>query len=167
MSRLEVLIFSLERLEKYYKLLDDPERYLLRKSIDELKLSEMYDIDRFTHMKTIGENIKKIILEYDKTNSISKLIVYDADRDIQAMVELTSILGVGISTAREWISKNIYTITDLRMALAKKAVKLNNMQTIGSWKEFQGAPQRPPEIFGLVWYWYNDATLKPTMVNPD
>jgi hypothetical protein len=39
-------------------------------------------------------------------------------------------------------------------------------EAIKSWKEYNGAPQRPPEIFGVVWYWYNDATLKPTMLNP-
>jgi hypothetical protein len=35
--------------------------------------------------------------------------------------------------------------------------------TKGSWKEFPGAPQRPPEIFGVNWYWYNDKKLRPTM----
>jgi len=39
-------------------------------------------------------------------------------------------------------------------------------ETTKSWKEYPGAPQRPPEIFGVVWYWYNDILLKPTLTNP-
>jgi hypothetical protein len=38
--------------------------------------------------------------------------------------------------------------------------------TNGSWKEHAGAPQRPPEIFGVTWYWYDDKELKPTMTDP-
>lgn len=34
-----------------------------------------------------------------------------------------------------------------------------------SWKEYPGAPQRPPEIFGIAWYWYDDTKLTPTMAN--
>lgn len=35
--------------------------------------------------------------------------------------------------------------------------------TTQKWREYPGAPQRPPEIFGVDWYWYNDASLQPTM----
>lgn len=37
--------------------------------------------------------------------------------------------------------------------------------TTKSWKEYPGAPQRPPEVFGVVWYWYDDPALKPTMAD--
>jgi hypothetical protein len=37
--------------------------------------------------------------------------------------------------------------------------------TKGSWKEYPGVPQRPPEIFGPVWYWYDDLSLKPAMAD--
>ena len=37
--------------------------------------------------------------------------------------------------------------------------------THGSWKEYPGAPQRPPEIFGITWYWYDDKKLTPAMAN--
>jgi hypothetical protein len=40
-----------------------------------------------------------------------------------------------------------------------------NSRTTGSWKEYTGAPQRPPEIFGVVWYWYDDKALAPTMAD--
>ncbi len=38
-------------------------------------------------------------------------------------------------------------------------------ETTQQWREYPGAPQRPPEIFGVDWYWYNDPSLKPTMAN--
>ncbi len=40
-----------------------------------------------------------------------------------------------------------------------------NNRTTGVWKEYLGAPQRPPEIFGLIWYWYDDTALLPTMAD--
>ena len=33
--------------------------------------------------------------------------------------------------------------------------------TTGSWSENPGAPQRPPEIYGHTWYWYDDPKLLP------
>lgn len=39
--------------------------------------------------------------------------------------------------------------------------------TTQQWREYPNAPQRPPEIFGLDWYWYNDKSLKPTMLTLD
>jgi len=38
-------------------------------------------------------------------------------------------------------------------------------QATRSWKEYPGAPQRPPEIFGVAWYWFDDTRLIPTMAN--
>lgn len=37
--------------------------------------------------------------------------------------------------------------------------------TTGSWTEGQGAPQRPPEIFGHMWYWYDDSEMMPALSN--
>lgn len=33
--------------------------------------------------------------------------------------------------------------------------------TSGKWMEGPGAPERPPEIFGLTWYWYDDPDMTP------
>jgi hypothetical protein len=35
--------------------------------------------------------------------------------------------------------------------------------TTGVWRIFPGAPQRPAEIFGREWFWYDDTELIPTM----
>ena len=40
-----------------------------------------------------------------------------------------------------------------------------NKLTKGDWNEYPGAPQRPPEIFGVVWYWYDDLQLMPAMAD--
>lgn len=41
-----------------------------------------------------------------------------------------------------------------------------NPKTTGTWKEYPNAPERPPEIFGPLWHWYDDTALVPTMANP-
>ncbi len=38
-----------------------------------------------------------------------------------------------------------------------------NGNTTGTWSEGTGSPQRPPEIFGVKWYWYNDLDMVPAL----
>ena len=38
-----------------------------------------------------------------------------------------------------------------------------NPSTTGKWSEGTGAPQRPSEIFGVTWYWYNDFGMVPAL----
>jgi len=38
-----------------------------------------------------------------------------------------------------------------------------NSSTTGIWAEGPGAPQRPPEIFGHIWYWYDDPEMIPAL----
>jgi hypothetical protein len=62
----------------------------------------------------------------------------------------------------EWPWESWYTDGKVKLIHHVHMTK-ENKKTIGSWKEFHGAPQRPPEIFGVTWYWYDDKDLKPTM----
>lgn len=62
----------------------------------------------------------------------------------------------------EWPWESWYTDGKIKLIHHVHYTRENG-KTIGSWQEFQGAPQRPPEIFDLVWYWYDDTALKPTM----
>jgi len=32
-----------------------------------------------------------------------------------------------------------------------------------TWRESPGAPQRPPEIFGVTWHWYDEPTMTPAL----
>lgn len=38
-----------------------------------------------------------------------------------------------------------------------------NSRTTGEWQEMPEAPQRPPEIFGVRWYWYDDPSMRPAL----
>ena len=64
----------------------------------------------------------------------------------------------------EWPWESWYTDGKVKLIHHVHFTKDNKL-TKGSWKEFPGAPQRPPEIFGVVWYWYDDKTLKPAMAD--
>ncbi len=48
-------------------------------------------------------------------------------------------------------------------ALAIATVPLQTPRTTSKWGEGIGAPQRPPEIFGVVWYWYDDPSMAPAL----
>ena len=37
--------------------------------------------------------------------------------------------------------------------------------TIADWQENPGAAQRPPEVFGVVWYWYDDPSMTPALAD--
>jgi hypothetical protein len=39
----------------------------------------------------------------------------------------------------------------------------NNRTEPKSWRERDGAPQRPTELFGANWYWYNDLNMAPAL----
>ncbi len=43
--------------------------------------------------------------------------------------------------------------------------KSNELTNPQPWQETMGAPQRPPEIFGVKWYWFNDQSMQPSLVN--
>jgi hypothetical protein len=38
-----------------------------------------------------------------------------------------------------------------------------NKRTTGEWQEMPEAPQRPPEIFGVCWFWYDDPCMHPAL----
>lgn len=60
----------------------------------------------------------------------------------------------------QWPWESWYTDGKVKLIHHVHFTKENN-KTIGSWKEFPCAPQRPPEIFGVTWYWYDDNDLLP------
>jgi hypothetical protein len=64
----------------------------------------------------------------------------------------------------EWPWESWYTDGKVKLIHHVHFTK-ENKDTKGLWKEYPGAPQRPPEIFGVNWYWYDDKDLKPTMAD--
>jgi len=64
----------------------------------------------------------------------------------------------------EWPWESWYTDGKVKLIHHVHFTKENKL-TRGLWREYPGAPQRPPEIFGVNWYWYDDEDLKPTMAD--
>lgn len=64
----------------------------------------------------------------------------------------------------EWPWESWYTDGKVKLIHHVHYTK-ETSKTKGSWTEYPGAPQRPPEIFGVIWYWYDDATLTPTLAD--
>lgn len=71
-----------------------------------------------------------------------------------------------MSRSDEWPWESWYTDGKTKLIHHVHYTKQNE-RTTGSWKEYPGAPQRPPEIFGVLWYWYDDKALQPSMINPE
>lgn len=69
-----------------------------------------------------------------------------------------------MNRSHEWPWESWYTNGKVKLIHHVHFTKENKL-TNGLWREYPGAPQRPPEIFGVVWYWYDDPALKPTMAN--
>lgn len=69
-----------------------------------------------------------------------------------------------VNRTDEWPWESWYTDGKVKLIHHVHYTKEND-KTKASWKEYPGAPQRPPEIFGVLWYWYDDKTLKPTMAD--
>lgn len=64
----------------------------------------------------------------------------------------------------EWPWESWYTDGKVRLIHHVHFTKKKS-ETKGLWREYPGAPQRPPEIFGVDWYWYDDKDLRPTMAD--
>lgn len=40
-----------------------------------------------------------------------------------------------------------------------------NEKTTGEWQELPDAPQRPPEVFGVRWFWYDAPSMRPALAD--
>jgi hypothetical protein len=69
-----------------------------------------------------------------------------------------------MNRSNDWPWESWYTDGKIKLIHHVHFTK-ENEATKGVWKEYPGAPQRPPEIFGVNWYWYNDTELKPAMAD--
>lgn len=97
------------------------------------KLDYVIDLNNLEKQKIIGvgTGIMGKIHEFLTKGYISELKQLLKNKKYKAFVELSKIIGVGPATIKTWINKKIYSIADLRKAIAKSKVKLNHMQTLG------------------------------------
>ena len=112
------------------------EAYVYRnaiRTIRKLGWSIAHNVDKFRGIKLpgIGESTEKKILEYVTTGKSKYLDEHRADPLYKSYKELSSIIGVGPVTAREWVSRGIKSIADLRKAIAGSVIELNHMQKYG------------------------------------
>jgi hypothetical protein len=63
----------------------------------------------------------------------------------------------------EWPWETWYTDGTVPLIHHVHVTKPNARTEPESWRERNGAPQRPAELFGRRWYWYNDEDMKPAM----
>jgi len=97
------------------------------------KLDYVIDLDNLEKQKItgVGSGIMGKIREFLTKGYISEMEDLLKNKKYKAFVELSKIIGVGPATIKTWISKKIYSIADLRRAIAKSKIKLNHMQTLG------------------------------------
>jgi hypothetical protein len=66
---------------------------------------------------------------------------------------------------REWPWETWYTDGKTPLIHHVHLTVPNNRTEPKSWRERDGAPQRPAELFGVNWYWYNDLNMAPALAN--
>ncbi|MCX6925023.1 MAG: hypothetical protein NT154_17695 [Verrucomicrobia bacterium] len=64
---------------------------------------------------------------------------------------------------REWPWETWYTDGKTPLIHHVHLTVPNNRTEPKSWRERDGAPQRPAELFGANWYWYNDLNMAPAL----
>jgi DNA polymerase/3'-5' exonuclease PolX len=106
------------------------------KAISELKKCDV-EITRenlatiHTILGRVGRAILDKIREFVTTGQIKDLVNLKNTKEYRAYIELGKIAGVGPATIRAWMRQKIYSFADLRRAVAKGKVRLNNMQKYG------------------------------------
>lgn len=114
------------------------------------KLREGLLPDEKTHkISGIGPGIARKIAEFIKTGKIEEVERLRADKVVQAHELFSKITGVGIATIDKWISLGIYTLGDLRKAIADGTVVLNQAQKIGM-RNYSALNKRHPRSFATI-----------------
>lgn len=85
------------------------------------------NIDGLRLTATMADKVR----EYLRTGKIAELERIKRSRKYRAYRELSGIIGVGPETIKKYISLRIYNLDDLRRAVARGRVTLNNMQKYG------------------------------------
>lgn len=62
----------------------------------------------------------------------------------------------------EWPWESWYTDDGARVIHHVHFTK-PNARAVNRWRERDGAPQRPAEIFGIDWFWYDDPSMTPAL----
>lgn len=100
-------------------------------SIQSLTYTLTIDSLAGTKIVGVGAGIKEKIIQLITTGKIKELEKLRLDPATKSYEIFDKILGVGSSTISNWIKMSIYTLSDLRLALAKSLITLNHTQQLG------------------------------------
>lgn len=132
MNKKDLIIFNLEKLKKNYLGNDKKWNLIsLSKAIENIKNynGEIISGDQMRNkIKGIGEKISKRIDEILKNGCLE----LDSSDDINNSIEnILQITGVGIVTAKKWISLGITDIEKLKSAIKENKIKTTHHINIG------------------------------------
>jgi len=134
MNKKDLIVFNLEKLKKNY--LGNDKKWNLRSlsiAIDNIKNynEEIISGDQMKNkIKGIGEKISKRIDEILKNGYLKELD--SSDNNINNSIEnILQITGVGIVTAKKWVSLGITDIEKLKIAINENKIKTTHHINIG------------------------------------
>lgn len=79
----------------------------------------------------VGSGIAAKIMEFINTGNIKEVDELTSGKEYQAYKAFGGITGVGPATIASWIKSRIYTLSQLRQAISRGKIVLNNMQKYG------------------------------------
>ena len=146
MNKKDLIIFNLEKLKKNYLGNDKKWNLIsLLKAIENIKNynGEIISGDQMRNkIKGIGEKISKRIDEILKNGYLSEL--ENVNNNYEKYIEnILNITGVGLVTAKKWISIGIKNIDDVKLAIKEKKIKTNHHIDIGI-KYYEDLKQKIP-----------------------
>jgi len=97
----------------------------------------------------VGPGITRKIAEFVKTGRIEEIEHLRGNKAVQAHELFSKINGVGVATIDKWMTLGIYTLGDLRRAIANGVIVLNQAQKIGL-RNYSALNKRHPRSFGTV-----------------
>lgn len=125
----------LQRFGRAYKLLGEHFRSrAYTKALQALEIHVRFPItsgESVVKLENVGVKIVKKIDELLETGAIKSLIELEATPRLKAYEALTKIHGVGYAKAKAWIKQGIYTLDDLKTAVAEGRTKFTKAQKIG------------------------------------
>ena len=148
-----------------WRVIDQSHTDLLpRRLIAVKKLEELFRRDRvYEAAAAVGFDAKKVIVE---NLSAEAKAIYVKMRWSVAPHRLAADLPViqclpPPDKLKEWPWETWYTDGKTPLIHHVHYTKPTGHTTPKSWREQDGAPQRPFELFGHEWYWYNDESFIP------
>jgi DNA polymerase beta len=106
----------------------------IKKSLQTIKKypKEIKDnLDEFRQLPTIGKGTIERIKEIIETKKLSELKDFKENKNDSIVDELETIVGIGHTTALDFVKKGIISIKDLKQKIKEKKIKVNDKILLG------------------------------------